>query len=221
MAEKEVFSHLRVFLPKANQYPLEKAKEWADNYYKNIRHISGHCRKSVHTQKAYREKIAQPMIEEYRKLLEHGLFAGNKGLSPAEIMAKIKSKTLSSKAARAYLSNLGKAYRVKDGVRAKRVKENLPYNAADYAIEMTFGAWRFIGPLGNIGKAPFVLAEDWLSGKPETAKLLREQDELIKGEPVLITEPGKAGIFKRRLPLFATATGDAQIISLLLYERKS
>jgi 1-acyl-sn-glycerol-3-phosphate acyltransferase len=64
---------------------------------------------------------------------------------------------------------------------------------------MTFGQWRFLGPIDGKGTGAAILAGLWLSGDPETLQSLREKDQLITGQPVLITDPTRAGQLRKQL----------------------
>ena len=226
MTQEKFLSHIKVYLPCFNEFPVEKAQKWADAYYKQICHISGHRRKSVRTQKDYREKVAKPLIDEYQKMMD-AISANAPGWkskrrrSPQDIMEKMKQKMLSRHSARKYLTGLDKAFGIKDGVRAKALKQCLPFYAADYAIKMSFGSWRFNGPIqeechpdirrdirgsnpAEAGitvskKSAVAIATNWLTGNPETPKFLRDKDEIINGKPVLVTVSSNAGRFRKQL----------------------
>jgi hypothetical protein len=111
----------------------------------------------------------------------------------------MKSKLLDRKTARKYFKNTQKTYQVKDGVKAKGIKDWLPYGAADYALEMTFGAWRYLGPINDQGEGAFVLVSEWLTGKTDCLNFFRDKDQRLQGHPVLITAPERASEFRRAL----------------------
>ncbi len=54
-------------------------------------------------------------------------------------------------------------------------QETLDSDAADYALKMTFGTWRFIGPIENKDKGALNVLEAFLTNSPETKQLLRKK----------------------------------------------
>ncbi|MFH1230647.1 MAG: hypothetical protein V1709_04035 [Planctomycetota bacterium] len=200
MSEEKLLSHIKVYVPAFNVFPLEKAKEWAENYYRSVWHIRGQGRKSVSSQKDYREKIAKPLIDEYQKMMSNNPnWRSKHGRSAEEIMEKMKHKMLSRHSARKYLQGIDKAFGTKDGVRAKEIKDRLNLYACDYAQKMTFATWRYLGPINGQGKGAFVIAGYWLTGNPQTPEFIREKDEIVTGESILITDPSRKGLFQRQL----------------------
>lgn len=232
MLEEKLISHIKIYIPAFNEFPLDKAKKWAKNYYRSIWHIRGQGRKSVSSQKDYREKVAKPLIDECQKMMDaiskdNPDWRSTHGHSPEDIMAMMKYKMLSRRSAHKYLQGLDKAFGTKDGVRAKDIKDRLNLYASDYAQKMTFGTWRYLGPINPVrsehnrdnrtitksnplaldasngvngqGKGAFVIAGYWLTGNPQTPEFLREKDEIVNGPPILITAPSRKGLFQRQL----------------------
>lgn len=193
----KILTHLKVFIPKYNEYPLDKAQRWADKYYARTRHISGHRRQAVRTQKAVKEKVIKPLFKAFERMLNKN-FVSKSGLTARAILNKMKD-SLDKKGGKKYLDNLERAHRKIDGVPAKYIKDRLPLGAANYAQKMTFGIWRLTGPLDKTGKGALNIVLDWLTGITTTPKFLRKQDEAAAGSPELITTPGRQGRFNRQL----------------------
>ncbi|MEW6026215.1 MAG: hypothetical protein AB1599_02825 [Planctomycetota bacterium] len=194
-------SHIRVFIPAVNEYPREKAENWAKKYEQGLRHTLAQQRKAVPNQKAFFEKIARPILEgsKYWVSPEVSGVISQKGRTGKEIYERMEAKLFSRKTAWKYFRNTNLAYKTRDGIEAKKIKDWLPYAAAYYAIEMTFGAWRYLGSINDTGEGAFVLASEWLTGRMDCLNFFRDQDERLQGHPVLITAPERASEFRRGL----------------------
>ncbi|MDI6788885.1 MAG: hypothetical protein QME51_10980 [Planctomycetota bacterium] len=194
-------SHIRVYIPAYNEFPKEKAQKWADSYYKRIPHIRVALRKKVRFQKAYRKEIAQPLIEAYQKIFGDSNLNRKpwRGHTQEHMIQALIYEILSRESARNYLRNLDKAYGIKDGVRAPRLKKRLPFYAAYYALKMTFRNWRYLGPIDGQGEGGFVLAGEWLTGRMDCLGFFRDKDQRLQGHPVLITAPERASKFRLAL----------------------
>lgn len=201
IVKNSFMSHIRIYIPGANEYPLEKAERWAERYYQGLRHTSAQQRKAVPNQKAFFEKIAQPILDKFRYLTEPEFkdFVSRKGRDWEDIYARMKFRLLDPKTARKYFKNIRKTYQVKDGVKAKDIKDWLPYAAANYAMEMTFGAWRYLGSIDGQGEGAFVLASEWLTGKTDCLNFFRDKDQRLQGHSILITTAERASEFRRAL----------------------
>lgn len=201
MVKNSFVSHIRIYIPGVNEYPLEKAERWAEQYYQGLRHTSAQQRKAIPNQKAFFEKIAQPILDKFSYLTKPELkgLVSQKGRDCEDIYARMKYRLLDPKTARKYFKYTKKAYQVKDGVKAKGIKDWLPYSAANYAMEMTFGAWRYLGPIDGQGEGAFVLASEWLTGRTDCLNFFRDKDQRLQGHPILITTPERASEFRRAL----------------------
>jgi hypothetical protein len=201
MAEKSFLSHIRIYMPGYNEYPLEKAERWAQAYYQGLRHTSAQQRKAIPTQKAFFDKIAQPILDKFKHFTgpEFKDLVSQKGRTFEDIYERMKYKLLNPRTARKYLKYTRKVYQVKDGVKAKGIKDWLPYAGANYALEMTFGTWRYLGPINGQGEGAFVLASEWLTGKADCLNFFRDKDQRLQGHPVLITVPERASEFRKAL----------------------
>ena len=157
MAENRLLSHIRIYIPMVNEYPLEKAENWAKKYEQGLSHTLAQQRKAIPTQKAFFEKVARPILDKFQYLTdpEFNGVVSRKGRTGEDIYARMKDRLLDHKTARKYFRNTKMAYQTRDGVDAKRIKDWLPYAAAYYAMEMTFGAWRFLGPIQHRGRGAF------------------------------------------------------------------
>jgi hypothetical protein len=203
MPETEILLHLRLFIPKYNPIPFEKIVEYAEQTYLR----ACHRRKGGGTQKDYEEKMFKPVIDGLKRLLSDD-FVSKRGLTKEQIIKKTEEGK--KEAGRAYLENLNQAFETVDGIPAQAILEKLPLNSAKYGREMTFGEWRLIGPIDGRGTGAAILAGRYLSGLPvpkigtqtgdlTTLQFLRGKDQLITGEPVLITEPKRAGQLRKQL----------------------
>ena len=214
-----------------NEYPLEKAENWAKKYEQGLSHTLAQQRKAIPNQKAFFEKVARPILDgsKYWISPEFNGVVSRKGRTGEDIYARMKDRLLDRKTARKYFRNTKMAYQTRDGVDAKRIKDWLPYAAAYYAMEMTFGAWRYLGPLpeeypavrrdlrgsnapeftlsvtnvsltaSKIGEGAFVLAGEWLTGRMDCLNFFRDKDERLQGHPIMITAPERASEFRQAL----------------------
>jgi len=196
--ERKILSHIRIFIPKFNEIPFEVAKQWADRYYHRARHISAQRKKSIHTVKDFKEKIAQPTINVIKQFISPD-FVSRIGQGYDAIISKLEDKILDNKTAHKYRDNLDRAYKTIDGVPAKKIKDSLDIGSVNYALKMTFGDWRFIGPIDGKGKGAVILAGEWLSGNLSTIQSLRNNDEIVSGSPILITDLKRQGQLRRLL----------------------
>ena len=103
--KEKIPSHLMIFIPKFNLMPFEKVQEWADRYYRQRRHTSGHRRKAIRTYADFKQKIAQPTIEITKQFINPD-FRSRSGLTAQHIIDKLKDKILDNAAARKYKKNL-------------------------------------------------------------------------------------------------------------------
>ena len=201
MTENSYLSYIRIYIPMVNEYPLEKAENWAKKYEQGLSHTLAQQRKAIPNQKAFFEKVARPILDgsKYWISPECNGVVSRKGRTGEDIYARMKDRLLDRKTARKYFRNTQLAYQTRDGIEAKRIKDWLPYAAAYYAMEMTFGAWRYLGPINSIGEGAFVLAGEWLTGRMDCLNFFRDKDERVQGHPVLITAPERASEFRKAL----------------------
>lgn len=199
--EGKLLTHIKVFIPRVNELPLEMAQEWAERYYAEAPHTSGHRRKAVGTQKAVKEKIFKPLLEASREFINPD-FVSKSELTAKQIRSKMENK-MDKTAGKKYLDKLDRAYRTEDGVRAKYIKDRLPLGAVKYAEKMTFGAWRLIGRLSDNGEGALNIVMAWLTGNPTATEFIRKQDEVLAGAPFSIFDPALTprllGQFKRQI----------------------
>ena len=192
--ERENFCHIKVFIPSFNEYPLEKVREWMANYKKQLCHISGQRRKSVHTHKQFTEKIANPLIEASKQCFNKE-FKSSHGLNYKEIITNMESALKDKKSAEKYLNRLDATYR-KTGPEAERFQKRITLGAMAYAGKMTFGSWRISGPFGAGKKSAASVILGWLTGDKEVVKTLRKEDELLAGIPIPAIAENKLRRFK-------------------------
>jgi len=208
--EGKLLTHLKVFIPRVNEFPLKMAQKWAEKTYARAPHTSGQLRKAVGTQKAVKEKIFKPLLEVSKRFINPD-FVSKSELTAQQIRSKMENK-MDKTAAKKYLEGEKRAFQTVDGVPAKYIKERLPFGALKYAEKMTFGTWRLIGPLAstelsrtssNEGEGALNIVMGWLTGKPTATEFIRKQDEVLAGAPFSIINPALTprlrGQFKRKL----------------------
>jgi hypothetical protein len=196
--KNSVLSHIRILIPKFNLIPFEEVKKWADRYYQRLSHVNAQRKKAIRTHKDFKEKIGQPTIDATNQFISPD-FRSRSGLNHDAIIGKLKDKMLDNATSRKYQEKLERAYRTIDGVPARKIKDKLDFGSNEYALKMTFGAWRFIGPIDGQGKGAVILAGEWLSGNSSTSQSLRDKDRIITGSPILITDSKRAGQLRRQL----------------------
>lgn len=196
--ENKISTYLKVFIPAFNVYPFEKAMEWAEKYYASIKNFKRRWQRAVPDEKSFRKKVAKPLIKVTEEMISPE-FRSRSGLAPENIISRLKYELRRDITARKYLEGIKRAYRTVKGVPAKKVKDILNLGAMNYWQDMTFGGWRFTGPLHGQGRGPFALTEQWLTGNPKSGHFLRKQDEVLLGKPTLISTPKKQGQFREKL----------------------
>lgn len=149
-------------------------------------------------EKTFRKKVARPVIRVTEEMINPE-FVNRSGLHVDDIISKMKYELRRDITARKYIERIKRAYSTVKGVPAKRVKDALDIGEVRYCLDMTFGGWRFTGPLDGKGRGPFALAESWLSNSPKAPGLLRKQDEVVLGGPVLIATPKNTPRLKEKL----------------------
>jgi len=203
-------SHIRLFIPKYNSIPFEIVLEWGNKHYlRSCRGARAGVKGAISNYEDYLVKIAKPNIDWLKQFISDD-YVSNSGLTKEQIIKNAEANIMSEEAYNAYMKGLNRAFQTVDGVHAKEILEALPKDMAKYAREMTFGEWRFIGPIDGKGKGAAILAGLWLSGDLETLQSLRpacaadiaagrEKDEVIIGVPILITDPKRAGQLRQQL----------------------
>jgi hypothetical protein len=205
---ESVSSHLLVYIPAYNKYPLDKARKMFEGYAERSERMRAARQKAIPTFEEYIEKIAKPRLEAFIKSLNPE-FVSRAGLTAEQIIRKQREKLFSSTAYENYIKDIP----------VEQILDKIPLNAAKYATKMTFGDWRLVGSLTTGGASAMKIVLGWLDGNlPEPARMtirsggltsgqagkkitsaFRRQDKLIQGEPVLVTLPERIGEFKREL----------------------
>jgi len=194
--EMSLLSQVRFYIPAGQAVPPEIVKKYQAAYYAAARKASGHRRKAVGTIKAYQEKVARPLMRGLASIFKPD-FVSQTGLTAEEV---IKGHAQSTRAAgRQYLDKLAQAYKKVNGVPAKLIKDKLATAGERWAQEMAYACWPLTGGPVPGAKGPVVKAQLWLVGDQSVLNYLTEQDEVLLGAPVLITESTQRGIFKTRL----------------------
>ena len=195
--ENKVICALKVFLPGYNEFPVKKAKYWAEKYYGAAKSTGKSLLKAIPDVATFRKKLGQPVIRLIDEYISPD-FVTQSGLDKQAIMNKLVKRFRDRKTAQKYFDNVKRTYRTVKGIPAKRIKDSLSFSAAEYALKMTFGAWRFLGPIQHRGRGAFALAEAYLCGKPRPS-LIRPQDKMIFNHPVCLTTPARVNGFRMKL----------------------
>jgi hypothetical protein len=191
-----LLSQVRFYIPVGQAVPPEVVKKYQAAYYRAVRKASGHRRKAVGTIKAYQEKVARPLVRKFASMFNPD-FVSRTGLTAEEI---IKDHTQSTMAGgRKYLTKLARAYKKMNGIPAKLIKDKLAVAGEHYAQSMAYAFWPLISGSQPGAQGPVIKAQLWLVGDQSVLNHLTEPDEVLTGEPVLITEPAQRGIFKKQL----------------------
>lgn len=187
-----------VYVPAYNLFPPVKAREWAERYYRRLAHTKSAQARSISSFKEFKKKMCQPLIDASARMFNPE-FESRSGLSAKDILRKQEEKMLSKNAYAKYKDGLKRAYAKRQGEPAKFIKDKLPYQAADYAVKMTFGIWPLNGPLVEGGEDALSIILGWLGGSAKIVPALRAQDKLRQGGPIAITGPERLGEFKLKL----------------------
>jgi len=196
--KNKVISHILIFIPKFNEIPFELVNQWADKYYHKARYTSYQRKEAIHTIKDFKEKIAQPTIDTMKQFINPN-FINRSGKEYDAIIRELEEKMLDNRTAHKYRDELKYAHKRINGIPAKKIKDILGIGSINYALKMTFGAWRFIGSIDGKGKGAVILAGEWLSGNQSTIQLLKNNDKIVLGSPILITDTKRQGQLRRLL----------------------
>jgi len=191
-----LLTQVRFYIPAGQEVPPEIVKKYQVAYYGAVRKTSGHRRKAVGTIKAYQEKVARPLTQGLSSMFPPD-FVSQKGLEKDEII-KLHQRSIQA-AGRKYLNKLAQAYKKVNGIPAKLIKDKLATAGEHYARKMAYAFWPLVGGPVPGAKGPVIKTQLWLVGDPVVLNYLTEQDEVLRGEPVLITTQAQRGIFKKRL----------------------
>jgi hypothetical protein len=201
-------THLKVFIPGYNFFPLSMSYKWLREYYNRIVYANEARKEAIPDLKAFRKKVAKPLLKVYPEFLNPN-FTSRSALSANEIIAKHAYNIKRPEAAKRYHKHSELKYQTRDGIPAKYIKDKLPLGAISYTEKMSFGTWCLTGSLNPkrdkipvkdcAGKSPLSIIVGWLSGDVLIPEYLRKQDELIAGGHYLITKPSRLQEFQVEL----------------------
>jgi hypothetical protein len=204
----KILTHLKVFVPGYNLYPLSLAYKWLRAYYNRVVYINEARKEAIPDRKTFRRKVAQPLLKVFPEFL-NPKFVSRSELSAHDIIMKHAYGLKMPDAFKQYHKHAEIKHQTRDGIPAKYIKEKLPSGAVSYTEKMSFGTWCLAGPLNPkrdiipispcTGKPPLSIIVGWLSGDVLLPEYLRRKDKLIKGEPCLITRPSRLSEFQVEL----------------------
>jgi len=182
----EVICQVRLFL---REWAMSGrlGKRWAKQTINHAPKTYNQLMDQVMSENDFYQKIVQPGLKTAEKFIRSG-YVNAAGLSKQTILNRRKKR----------LSELSSQYfiNLKEGFQT--IKNNVKNGQSKYAKSTAKYLLPFTGRRG-IGKGLGPLAAGWLTGDTKIKRFLARTDKIIKGEPVLITAPEKAGRFRKAL----------------------
>jgi len=181
---------VRLVAPYFTEIPPEISAKWLNGSKKATSKTYQGIKKSIKTQKDFKEKIANPLENEIASFLNPKLIT-KKGLTYHDIMNKTRNSL--EHAAKRYFPARKAAFE------GGEYEKNLESGQKEYNKKWC----AYTGPLkgykaGNIlGLARMAIMA--LTGMRSLIDYLRPQNIQVKGEPAIITTPDKLNKFKRTL----------------------
>jgi len=204
----KLLTRVKVFIPGYNFYPLSLAVKWLKGYYNRVVYTNEARKEAIPDLKTFRRKLAKPLLKVFPQFL-NPQFVNKSGLDANDIIVKHTAGLKSPLAAKKYQKHAEMKYATKYGIPAEQIKAKLPLSAVYYTEKMSFGPWVLAGPLNPkpdhlaikpyTGKSALSIIVGWFSGDVLIPEYLRSQDDLITGQPCLITRPSKLRKFQMEL----------------------
>ena len=189
-----VISQIQISVIIPEEPPLDYLADWVASMKKAAPKIKKGLRKTIANFKAYAKKMSRPS----RKTLQEWLnpnYRTKRGLSYKQviIMAKAHERTGYNK----FKKKIERAFKKMWGKETKYFLEAIDYRAYRACLRMSRLNLPFTGYGDQIrGVGPF--AARWLSGDETVKYLIIDQDNLISGNPVMITRPNRAARFRNK-----------------------
>lgn len=185
----------RISPPEFTELPPEMVEKWQAGLTASIPRMLRHRRKSVRTPADYQSKIVDKAILGFARILNPD-FVSRSGLSKRDILERQKSHLKEQEGT--YFKNIKGVFRRRGGVLAKEYLESLSAGARKYTQQYL----KFVLPMQGhpkLGKGAATLVVMCLTGRAEVKNYLRRTDQIIIGQPVLITTPEEKSAFQRKL----------------------
>ncbi len=181
----KIISHVRLMVPSgtALQTPKAMVDKWAEGFKRNAKVINERRKARIPHGEAFTQRLAGVSSKAYRQVINPD-FVSRAGLSAKEIVNRQAANL--GRAYKKYDQALDFVYRTEDGVEAKRFKERIDAAREHYAEGTARKVLPFTGEPGARG--PIALAGLWLTNDPIIEGELRGMDEMVEGNPVLITK---------------------------------
>jgi len=190
----QVISHILIAVLIPTEVPAELVGRWVNRTKEAAPRTGKGLKKALARPEDFQTKVIKPGLKAFQKLVAPD-FISRSGNSVKEMIGAARAKMDRSR--RRHHTKIRLFFKAVNGVKAQRFRETIDASAGIYA--------RAIRPLLALtgykkiirGVAP--LAGRWLTNDPAAYDLLREEDEVKEGGPVLITEPSHQSQFRQRL----------------------
>jgi len=178
----------------ALQMPPALGEKWAEGLKRNARLINERRKARIPHGEAFTQRVAGPSSKAYRQIFNPD-FVSRAGLSAKDIVNRQAANL--GQSFEKYNQGLDFVYRTEDGVEAKRFKERVEAGRKHYEQGAARKTMPFTGTPGSRG--PIALAGLWLTDDPIAEGEIRGMDEIVEGNPVLITKRAARASFKAAL----------------------
>ena len=195
----KIISHVRFGVAASKtgtllQTPGEMVDKWAEGFKNRAKFINEHRKARIPDGERFGARLAGVSSKAYRQVINPA-FVSRAGASAQDIINRQAANL--DQSFKKYDEGLDFVYQTVDGVEAKRFKEKVDAGREHYAEGMARKTTPFTGIPGSRG--PVVLAGLWLTADPITEGEIRGNDQILEGNPILITKPESRAAFKGAL----------------------
>jgi len=194
----KIICRVRIVVPVFKKPPIGMAEKWLTHCVEAVSKIKRGIKRAFPNRGVWLKKVVRPLRNAYAQMVQSMSrnYRTKHGLTREDIIRKQKSGKF--QAAERYFTKLNKIYKTVNGVKGKDFLRRLEAVAERYAREITKSLLPFSGHK-DLGIGVASIATCWLSGDAKIIPLLRKTDKILEGGPILITQPERAGMFRRKL----------------------
>jgi len=184
--DPKVINQVRLYArnwPKIN----DLGEKWASQTITHAPKTFKNLKDLIKTEKDFPRKVIRSGLKAAMKFIRTG-YINPSGISKKDILSRGKSRL--NEAVLQYFIHLKEGF--------QNIEKTVKSSQSKYTRYTAQYLLPFTGRRG-VGKGLGPLAALWLTGNQNVKNYLAETDKIVKGNPVLITNPQKAGQFRKRL----------------------
>jgi hypothetical protein len=188
----KILTHLIRHIHVGEWFPPRMADQWVDGFQINAERINEKRLVKIPDEGRYQTNLVGVAVKRYGEMVNPA-FISRAGLTAQDIINKHSANL--GRSYKKYQSKLQRAYETVDGVPAKRFKEAVAHSKEHYAKGMAARTLPFTGTRAEgLGVAPLVAL--WLANDSMVEGVLSGMDNLIAGNPFMLTKPRRRTSFK-------------------------